>query len=498
MVYDSTQWISYMTTETYNNRLEWVQGLNFGGTSDWAMDLETSYYGNGTEVGTGSGVVYVDPSIFTDPDPTIACLPPCTFVLPPWILSTSTIISQPPITETVLEMWPSTTTLANGVTSTVYVSKTTVTTITVSPMTTDTIVVSNVEWTDVDETIIYFTSSVEFPPEILTEPADVVTTGTSSTTLAGIIFTFSPGPYPTPDPTPTTGPPPGPPPPGSIGSVHVTSGAPKPTCIPGSIGCGTLCESNCGIQIPCIGICGCIGLGCPDGGSCVGAGCGGGDSGDETEPDCSTTYTVTDCEVGCSYTNFGTSTATDCESTSCVTVEACAETGFTTTVETTTYACEWTTALTAAMWTPTNLDGPVPVLGGGGAFGYTAITGASAPTPNSVTSSYIDCSFHGQDPDNGVSDPFCVCSGSTFAARTTTADPGNSCAYTTLPASTTSISTQQEVTTENCQVCTFAGENGECSLISGCTPTSTIITTTTLPPTTTTVTVTPTADCDSW
>src|SRR5437762_3475394 len=109
-----------MTTQTYNSRLKWAQSLNFGGVSDWAMDLETSYYGNGTEVGTGSGVVYIDPSILTAPDATITCEPPCTFVLPPWILSTITMISRPPITETMLEMYASVETLTNGVTSTVY------------------------------------------------------------------------------------------------------------------------------------------------------------------------------------------------------------------------------------------------------------------------------------------------------------------------------------------------------------------------------------------
>ncbi|KAF2965404.1 hypothetical protein GQX73_g8153 [Xylaria multiplex] len=41
LVYDGTQYISYMTTATYNSRLAWIKSLNFGGTSDWALDLET-------------------------------------------------------------------------------------------------------------------------------------------------------------------------------------------------------------------------------------------------------------------------------------------------------------------------------------------------------------------------------------------------------------------------------------------------------------------------
>jgi chitinase len=492
-----------MTTQTYNNRLQWAQSLNFGGTSDWALDLETSYYGNGTLVGTGSGVVYVDPSVLTQSAATIACQPPCTFVLPPWILSTSTVISQPPITETVLELYTSLQTLTNGITSTVYISVTTVTTITLPPVTTKTISVSNVEWTNSLDTIIYFTSSVIFPPIILTESPDVIATGTKTTTLAGLIYTFSPAPYPTPNPSPTTGPPPpppGPPPPGLAGSVHVTPGPPKPTCIPGSLGCGSLCIIGCGFQLPCIGICGCIGFGCPGGGGCLGPGCGGGDQESSSQTSCSSTYTVTDCQVDCSVTDFGTSTTTTCYSTTCVTVAACSKTGSTTTSQTTSFACPWTTALAAAMWVPTDANALPPVLGGGGAFGYTFISGSNAPHPPSPTNTALaNCNFHGQDPDNGVVAQYCVCSGSTFPATANTAYPGSSCAYSTLPSHTTSISTIQQVSTYNCQVCTYAGENAQCSMIPGCTPTISKTVTTTITPTVTqTATVTPTADCAFW
>jgi chitinase len=47
LVYDSTQWISWMKPSTYNSRSEWVQGINFGGTCDWAMDVNASYAPNG-------------------------------------------------------------------------------------------------------------------------------------------------------------------------------------------------------------------------------------------------------------------------------------------------------------------------------------------------------------------------------------------------------------------------------------------------------------------
>ncbi|KAI1114872.1 pectate lyase superfamily protein-domain-containing protein [Nemania sp. NC0429] len=46
--------------------------------------------------GGGSGVVYIDPIIFVEPDPVVACSPPCTFVFPTSPLPAATIITPPP------------------------------------------------------------------------------------------------------------------------------------------------------------------------------------------------------------------------------------------------------------------------------------------------------------------------------------------------------------------------------------------------------------------
>ncbi|KAI1421435.1 hypothetical protein F5Y12DRAFT_767687 [Xylaria sp. FL1777] len=99
---------------------------------------------------------------------------------------------------------------------------------------------------------------------------------------------------------------------------------------------------------------------------------------------CSTTHTVTDCQVDCSITDFGTSVTTACYSTSCVTVEACSAKVLTTTSKTTTFNCPWTTALESAVWKPTDPSGLPPVLGAGGQFGYVYITpsGLSIPSPS--------------------------------------------------------------------------------------------------------------------
>jgi len=37
---DKADWAAYMTKETKQGRSDWVRGLNFGGTTDWAVDLE--------------------------------------------------------------------------------------------------------------------------------------------------------------------------------------------------------------------------------------------------------------------------------------------------------------------------------------------------------------------------------------------------------------------------------------------------------------------------
>ncbi|KAK5789006.1 hypothetical protein VI817_008130 [Penicillium citrinum] len=35
-----TSWVAYMSDETKNDRIDWVKGLNFGGVTDWAIDLQ--------------------------------------------------------------------------------------------------------------------------------------------------------------------------------------------------------------------------------------------------------------------------------------------------------------------------------------------------------------------------------------------------------------------------------------------------------------------------
>ncbi|KAI7973519.1 hypothetical protein EIK77_004125 [Talaromyces pinophilus] len=98
VVYGGDQWISYMDDSNKASRTSMYQSLSFGGVADWAIDLQQ----NGSPLGTGSdtdssGIVYVPPSVWTDEDPTVNCIPPCSFILPPIVLGGPTILPMPPI-----------------------------------------------------------------------------------------------------------------------------------------------------------------------------------------------------------------------------------------------------------------------------------------------------------------------------------------------------------------------------------------------------------------
>jgi chitinase len=53
LVYDTTQWVAWMNPSTYASRLSQIQGFNFGGTSDWAMDLDGTINGPASSVSSG-------------------------------------------------------------------------------------------------------------------------------------------------------------------------------------------------------------------------------------------------------------------------------------------------------------------------------------------------------------------------------------------------------------------------------------------------------------
>ncbi|KAH2847088.1 hypothetical protein KXW08_003740 [Aspergillus fumigatus] len=485
LVYNQTQWVSWMNPSTYWDRLAWVQGLNFGGTSDWAMDLNQTFAD-----ADASNIVYISPDIWSEPDPTVACYPPCTFVFPPWSLSTPTTISRPPVTMTLEETWPLIESLNGNITTTGYTTGTTVTTITLPPVTTDLIQVWNYEWTDTEIVTVYITSSVPFPPILLTE--DSPPTQTQISTGTPFWYTYSPDPYP-----PYTGPsqtssptsiiPPPPPPPGSPGSVHVTQGPPSPTPRPGNNPKnGHICTANCIPEPPCL-ICGCIGPGCRGGGHCIGRGCssgGGSNGGGDDTNSCSTSHTADICtEYISSYSSTGMDSSSTITQTACRTTTACEVLGTTITTTITTNCPACTLDPPAPDYTTMAPD-PSNTLTWTIPAGDKTITG----DPASPTPSFISCDFYGEDPDRGITSQYCVCSGSTFAPSSNTiVTPPNSCAYTTLPTNTVAVTTLTVTTTDTaiCSACTAVGLSETCTSLPNCTPipaTTTTTTTTTSKP----------------
>ena len=100
----------------------------------------------------------------------------------------------------------------------------------------------------------------------------------------------------------------------------------------------------------------------------------------------------------------------------------------------------------------------------------------TAPKTASITPApTISCTLQDQDPDQGIVTPYCICSKSTFpvlSVASTATDQGASCAYTTLPTSSTFHPTAVlPVVKSNCQVCTIAVDQESCTPLAGCTPT---------------------------
>jgi hypothetical protein len=117
------QWIGYDDADTIDGKVAFANEQCLGGTMIWSVDFDsgagsgdipdgrgsTSESEPGAEsepgsesnsggIGTGSGMVYVDSSIWAQDKPEAQCEPPCVLVLPPIQLPALTTISIPPLT----------------------------------------------------------------------------------------------------------------------------------------------------------------------------------------------------------------------------------------------------------------------------------------------------------------------------------------------------------------------------------------------------------------
>jgi hypothetical protein len=474
---------------------DWPQGSccsSYGscGSSD-------AHCGDGCQSGPckdGSGIVVLDPSVWKSPSPTAACYPPCTFVFPSQTLSSAQTITVPPATETIKEILSGT---SNGNLVMTTIIKTT--TITIPVITTTILGIYEFNWTDSgSSTVIPLTSSVTPPPMTITE--------SSSSGLAGWIWTYHPLPIILPtitvgvnpqDPQPT---------------IAIKPGPPKSVCKGKK--CTPHCKSNCDPKHPhahCSGICGCIGPFCPRGGKCVGSSCpkggadpgddeGGADPGDheggaspgddEGDDSCTSKKTASTCTTTKTSSVFPPATTwTTWSYSDCKTRTGCSVTdSSTTTTRTGTYALPTPNMLdfddfdnpftTVAI----NAERLASVLGNGAGAtmssmsrpGITSKPTQSATSAPSQNTNFISCSHRNQNPGQGIYTAYCVCDGSTFAENLNTAvTPHVSCAYTEKPTSTAAVHTGFAATTnmDKCQVCTRVSPNQQdCTSLSNCTP----------------------------
>ena len=261
------QWIGYDDLQTIAMKKQWASSHCFGGTMIWSIDLYSGAGSGNTPDGGGSsnqgdpgagsgqggasgggssGIVYIDPSIWSQANPVINCQPPCTFILPPLALPTPTTITFPPYVTSLDVAWSEST----GWTSIVQT-----TTLTIPPVTTTTIevwhyTVSNSNSASTVNSSFYVTSSIRLPPFTITN--DLNPKSSPGVSHPPVTRTITPPPYPytftipgntqqpTPSATNTKNP-------AVFPIVTYKPGPPGPIC---RSGCGKPCLLFC--VLPCL------------------------------------------------------------------------------------------------------------------------------------------------------------------------------------------------------------------------------------------------------
>jgi hypothetical protein len=229
----------------------------------------------------------------------------------------------------------------------------------------------------------------------------------------------------------------------------------------------------------------------------VGNGCPVGDP--DSPEDCSETKTASTCITTTTSSILPSATAwTTWSFSECVTNIGCSVTDSSSSTTKT-----GTEALPTIAPVHTDFYGLAPVgipidtakyysMGGAPVTSATTQQTTPAPTQQTTTAApppsteFITCSHHNQDPGQGITKAFCVCSGSTFPeVLATQVTPYNSCGYTVMPTITLGGNTLPASTnTADCSVCTVVGGNNNvCTSLANCTPQPT--TTVVAPPATT-------------
>ncbi|KAJ5724680.1 glycoside hydrolase [Penicillium malachiteum] len=94
MVWNETQWAAWMDDDIKAVRKELYASLNFLGSADWAIDLQTSNDTSNSSTTTAS-TISIDPTVWIEPTPVVTAQPGETLVWPPLPLSSNTTITFP-------------------------------------------------------------------------------------------------------------------------------------------------------------------------------------------------------------------------------------------------------------------------------------------------------------------------------------------------------------------------------------------------------------------
>ncbi|OJK01501.1 glycoside hydrolase family 18 protein [Aspergillus aculeatus ATCC 16872] len=213
LVYNETQWVGYMNATTRANRTNYYKTYNFGGLSEWAIDLETNpgslddswetsitaspSTSTQSTTTTTTTTVTIGPTVWAESSPVVTCSPPCLMIMPPKPLTTTTTIT---FTEWDTNItWSSTatktTTLNDGSVVTYKSMHTSAipTRLYPSPVTTDCIDVWNQAITP-GPSVVHQTSSVRPTPLTVTYTQTVggstTVSGGTTSTIAGVSYSF--------------------------------------------------------------------------------------------------------------------------------------------------------------------------------------------------------------------------------------------------------------------------------------------------------------------
>jgi GH18 family chitinase len=140
LVYEGDEWVAYMSKVTKSRRMRDYMKLNFGGTTDWAIDLQDDH----DKRYTSGRPVFLDPKVWETPSAT--CEAPCILVFPPSKLPETTTININKYT-TSLEYGATGKTTISGKETTAFVTKTTTITVDVPAFVTNSMMYSNINVT---------------------------------------------------------------------------------------------------------------------------------------------------------------------------------------------------------------------------------------------------------------------------------------------------------------------------------------------------------------